>query len=250
VISLLNKDLEKAKVAAEKIRKGEKCTTRDIVLSLIDEQNIDSHFMPWLNKNVQKSIQQTISKYKADPKSLSRFEVQQVLSQIEDLSHTANRLAKEPLAIIKEVANKFPDYFKTNFKVISFYEKLSEKQQRQACVDILSNLGKNNIDYSPTILTSGSSLYNTINHEMGHLLHDMNSSMKDKKWGVLSIKSFENFLKSSDKLKTADKVSEYAKTNLYEFVAETFSALCAGKKVPEEVMEMYKYYKGPMIPNM
>jgi hypothetical protein len=85
---------------------------------------------------------------------------------------------------------------------------------------------------------------------MGHLLHSVNSTLKDKESGVLSKKSIEKFMKNSDKLKTAEKVSEYAKTNPEEFVAETFSALCAGKKVPDDVMEMYKYYKGPMIPNM
>jgi hypothetical protein len=57
-------------------------------------------------------------------------------------------------------------------------------------------------------------------------------------------------MNNPDKLKTADKISWYAKTNPEEFVAETFSALCAGKKLPDDVMEMYKYYKGPEIPNM
>jgi hypothetical protein len=250
MIDWLNKGLEKAKVSANKVKNGEVCTSYDLVFSLLDEQNIDNHFIPWLNKNVQKYIQQTVRKYKADPKSISRFEADQVLSQIKDLAHSANRVAFEPLAIIKEVANKFPDYFKTNFKDISFYENLSKNNQMEACMDILSNLGKNNIDYNPTSLTNGASLYQKIYHEMGHLLHSVNSTLKDKESGVLSKKSIEKFMKNSDKLKTAEKVSEYAKTNPEEFVAETFSALCAGKKVPDDVMEMYKYYKGPMIPNM
>ena len=78
----------------------------------------------------------------------------------------------------------------------------------------------------------------------------MNTSLKDSFWGVLSNKSYQEYSKNFDKLKIAGSVSSYGRTNPKEFVAECFQAMCAGKKLPQEVMEQYKYYKGPMLPEM
>ena len=85
---------------------------------------------------------------------------------------------------------------------------------------------------------------------MGHLLHDMNTSIKDNIFGRLSKKAGKEFLADTAKQETAGKISWYAQTDPSEFVAETFNALCAGKKLPDDVMELYRYYKGPELPNM
>jgi hypothetical protein len=256
----LNKLIEEGKVAAEKIRKNDpKATLDDLLLSVLDgkvkyindKEFVFNPSISWIDHELQKSIVAQLTKYKADPKSLSRFEAYHLLLKIEDLAAAQEKLLKEPLVVIKRIAKDQPEFFKQNFKDISYYESLPKDKQAIECYHIMSKTAKNkNVQYAFVGAKRGASLYSTIYHEMGHLLHNMNSSMKDYLWGVLSNKSFENFLKSSDKLKTADKISEYAQTNPLEFVAETFSALCAGKKLPDEVMEMYKYYKGPMIPNM
>ncbi len=85
---------------------------------------------------------------------------------------------------------------------------------------------------------------------MGHLLHDMNTSLKDNRWGRLSKKAEKDFLADNRKQEIAEKISWYAKVDPFEFVAETFNALCVGKKLPDDVMDLYRYYKGPELPNM
>jgi len=42
-----------------------------------------------------------------------------------------------------------------------------------------------------------------------------------------------------------DEVSEYARTNPAEFVAEVFAGLALGQEFPDEVMEMYDEFDGP-----
>jgi len=96
----------------------------------------------------------------------------------------------------------------------------------------------------------GNSLFDVLYHEMGHLLHNMNTSLKDQFWGVLSKKSKNQFIDDIAKQEIASNVSWYAQTNPNEFVAECFNAMCAGKKLPKEVMDQYKFYKGPMLPEM
>jgi hypothetical protein len=83
----------------------------------------------------------------------------------------------------------------------------------------------------------------TFAHEYGHILHHnklaFGESLQYKrgKFGTGKIKQ--------QRLAIAGQVSEYAKTNPMEFVAEVFSGHVNGKKYTKSVMEMYKFYKGP-----
>jgi len=94
------------------------------------------------------------------------------------------------------------------------------------------------------------SIYDVLYHEMGHMLHNMNTSLKDKIWGKLGPGATKEFQNNAEKQKIAGKVSLYAHTNQYEFVAECFNAMCAGRKLPDDVMKMYQEYKGQMLPSM
>ena len=58
------------------------------------------------------------------------------------------------------------------------------------------------------------------------------------------------FKSDLNKQKIAGQISWYAQTSPAEFVAECFNALCAGRKLPDDVMKMYEYYKGPKLPEM
>ena len=40
-------------------------------------------------------------------------------------------------------------------------------------------------------------------------------------------------------------VSAYAQAGIGEFIAEVYMMILSGKKMPKEVMELYKKYKGP-----
>ena len=132
---------------------------------------------------------------------------------------------------------------------IDDYAKLSEKELNDKTQKILELL----VDINPVLGTAtvrGNSKFDILYHEMGHHLHAMNTSLKDSFWGRLSKKSEKLFTSDSEKQKIAGSVSWYAQTNPKEFVAECFNALCAGRKLPDDVMKMYEYYKGPILPNM
>lgn len=46
----------------------------------------------------------------------------------------------------------------------------------------------------------------------------------------------------------ATTISDYAKTNSHEFVAEVHAELMSGHKISDDVMEIYKKYGGSIPP--
>ena len=67
-------------------------------------------------------------------------------------------------------------------------------------------------------------------------------------FGKVSRREKDKFVKDIEKQEIARKISSYASSNPLEFVAEAFSAMLSGVKLPEKVMEMYKAFGGPNIP--
>ena len=253
-----NKLIEKGKVAEEKIRNKGKVTNEDLVLSVLGKEvkTVGGNFhiknpTHWIDGELQGSLAMKVHEYKQNPESFSRFEVEDMMMQIQDLQASCNKLFNNPFGIIQKIAQKNPEFFKANCKELSYYENLPKKEQIVKCAHILDRLSNttntwNSIQGS---CRSGSK-FGTLWHEMGHLLHDMNTSIKDNIFGRLSKKAGKEFLADTAKQETAGKISWYAQTDPSEFVAETFNALCAGKKLPDDVMELYRYYKGPELPNM
>ncbi len=97
---------------------------------------------------------------------------------------------------------------------------------------------------------AGKSTHDILNHELGHYLHSMNISEFDNLLGRLSSRKTKLFKNNKEQQDVASKISNYAKTNPREFVAECFSYMCAGNKLPDDVLKLYKYFKGPEIPNL
>jgi hypothetical protein len=56
---------------------------------------------------------------------------------------------------------------------------------------------------------------------------------------------FYEFLTTQSIQQTAGKVSDYAQVGIGEFVAETYADMISGKKIPDDVMALYRKYKGP-----
>jgi hypothetical protein len=82
-------------------------------------------------------------------------------------------------------------------------------------------------------------------HEYGHNVH-----MRD----IGETKSFEHIndgFGSGNNAETrtsiAGRVSEYAKTNPLEFVAETFAGHINGERYDKDVYDLYEFYKGPKL---
>lgn len=97
---------------------------------------------------------------------------------------------------------------------------------------------------------AGKNTYDVLNHELGHYLHSMNISEFDKRLGRLSSRRKKSFKNNEQQQTIAAKISKYATTNPLEFIAECFSYMCAGNKLPDDVLKLYKHFKGPTFPNM
>ncbi len=90
--------------------------------------------------------------------------------------------------------------------------------------------------------------FDLLYHEMGHLQHlNVGTNFYDKSLGILSPKSKQKFLNSTDEQRISGRISWYAQTDPEEFVAEAFSYMMSGKKLSDETMQLYKKYKGPAV---
>ena len=99
------------------------------------------------------------------------------------------------------------------------------------------------------------STFSEINHELGHWQHYNNPDFKD----FYSVSSFieagSKMFKVSDKVQKlrdlfeknkdlAKCVSGYASTSPLEFVAECYSKMIDGQKLPESIMKLYQALGG------
>ena len=188
------------------------------------------------------------------PNEYTRFDAMNAHFLLDDYVASIKFSEKNPVYWIKKCAEneKVKKLLENNGIDLSVekFNKLSKDEQEEFMTKFHSLLIENNIQLVGHASHRGNSKFDILYHEMGHLLHKMNTSLKERFWGRLSGKAEKAFLADSDKLKTAGKISWYAQTNPYEFVAECFNVLCAGRKLPDDVMKLYEYYKGPLLPNM
>jgi len=82
-------------------------------------------------------------------------------------------------------------------------------------------------------------------HEYGHNVHmrDIGEAESTKH----ATFKFGSGKTAEARMGIAGKVSEYARTNPLEFVAETFSGHINGEKYDDDVYELYEFYKGPKL---
>lgn len=206
------------------------------------------------DRNIHSKILKLSEKMLKEPDKFSRFDAMNGIMLCDDYIQSLKYFDKNKLSILKNKiftdADSAAILKQNNISVnIDDYAKLGEKELTEQTQKILELL----VDVNPvsgTATVRGNSKFDVIYHEMGHHLHAMNTSLKDNFWGRLSAKSKKAFMADKEKLKTAGKISWYAQKNPQEFVAECFNALCAGSKLPDDVMKMYEYYKGPKLPDM
>ncbi len=211
-------------------------------------------FHPGADRKVHGEILDMYDELVKNPSNISRFDAINGQLLISDYAQSLANFNRNALNILKnkilnnDVATKImrDNNISTNIKD---YENLPKEQLNKKVVNIIATIG----DSAPITETGtlrGNSKFGILYHEMGHYLHKMNRSLKDEMWGNVSKKAKEEFITDIKKQDIAGKVSSYGKTNPNEFVAECFSAMSAGKKLPDDVMNLYKYYKGPELPNM
>ena len=188
------------------------------------------------------------------PESYTRFDAINTGLMMEDWIASIKLADNNPTYFIEKAfkndkAKKILESKGIDLSVENF-KKLSPEKQKEYMQNFFKTAYSNNLVFGSHATCRGNSKFDTLYHEMGHLLHHKNVSHAEEFWGRLSSKSKKAFLTDNAKLETAGKISWYAQTAPSEFVAETFNALCAGKKLPDDVMELYRYYKGPELPNM
>lgn len=117
----------------------------------------------------------------------------------------------------------------------------SNEEQVAILDNVLNTLHKKTgkkifVDYPGRYNTPFSAIY----HELGHIQHHKNMSFFERIFKDID----PEFTRSVEKQQIAQKVSWYATTTPEEYVAEVFTKMCEGCKIPDETMALYKQYNG------
>lgn len=83
-------------------------------------------------------------------------------------------------------------------------------------------------------------------HELGHLNHKLTPADEAYLTSKAVIDEHRNNVAIQN---TCSKVTQYAKESPKEFVAEVYSGLINGQKFDDDVMALYRKYKGPEVEN-
>ena len=129
---------------------------------------------------------------------------------------------KDILAISKKHVEKFQEIARENGETLE---------------QVLSRWGKRNFDGTATSIYKRG-IHQELFHELGHKAHSTSCKNYNNLGLDWSQKEFQEI---------AAKVSQYSKESPEEFVAETFSLLVQGKKLPQDVLQLYEKCGGPII---
>lgn len=166
------------------------------------------------------------------------------------ISNWYKKALKNDFSLIKNIS---PEYQKKLILDIKKFKKDPTCFDYTDCKDLYNRIAslteiyddkipKNSKGYiDPKTIPENNKFY-VLYHEYGHFMHFKTASFSKLK----SQKS--EFLNSPIKQKIASEVSNYAKTEPSEFVAEVYAGMMNGKKYTNSVMQLYKIYNGPQIP--
>lgn len=87
---------------------------------------------------------------------------------------------------------------------------------------------------------SSASPRHTVDHELAHAAHWHTSGVRGEIWQTKLTEAEERIIRA--------RVSRYGATDASEMVAEVYSGVINGKVYDDEVMAIYRKYKGPNIP--
>lgn len=197
-----------------------------------------------------KKFEDLINKYKKNPNNLS-FKEKILLSQStgEIMSYVNEMFVNG--SQIKQIARMNLD-FPINGKKWTLEEikKLGKDEQ----IKVLSELIGLNKDFK---IPYSSNPYSTIFHELGHINHLKSagrklyvqySTLEELKGFSTKTKEIsKEFNDSLEKQAIVRDISIYSGESPAEFVAETYSRLITGDKIPDRVMKLYNSYKGPKV---
>ena len=141
----------------------------------------------------------------------------------------------DKVEIIKEIeTNKLAE-------IIKYTEEYTGKKEKfypiELCIDELDK----------------SSPFATVYHEMGHLQDMKPRCLTTAKYNYDYSKysqELKDWVDNDDNIRIASRVSGYSTSGPGEFIAETFAKLVEGRKVSQEVKDLYRKLGGPELPNM
>lgn len=126
-------------------------------------------------------------------------------------------------------------------EIIKYTEEYTGKKEKfypiELCIDELDK----------------SSPFATVYHEMGHLQDMKPRCLITAKYNYDYSKysqELKDWVDNDDNIRIASRVSGYSTSGPGEFIAETFAKLVEGRKVSQEVKDLYRKLGGPELPNM
>lgn len=213
---------------------------------------INHKIVPGEDFKVREKLFQNYQKMLKNPKEYTRFDAILGGYLFEDYMESikfAHTAPKTILNILQKNKKAMEVLEKNNINIsMTEFDKFDEITKNKFMDRIYNIIYNNKIFISGHSQHRGNSIFYILNHEMGHLLHFKNISIWDRVLGKVSRVEKDKFVKDIEKQEMARKISSYASSNPLEFVAETFSVMLSGVKLPEKVIEMYKAFGGPNIP--
>lgn len=126
-------------------------------------------------------------------------------------------------------------------EIIKYTEEYTGKKEKfypiELCIDELDK----------------SSPFATVYHEMGHLQDMKPRCLTTAKYNYDYSKysqELKDWVDNDDNIRIASRVSGYSTSGPGEFIAETFAKLVEGRKVSQEVKDLYRKLGGPELPNI
>lgn len=177
-----------------------------------------------------------------------------LLQELYNLKNECNAINNSPLLKIKNLLENENllnimknNNLETNLQTI---EKLPLDEQSKLLEKFLNCAKDNNVRIY--FKHTKGDRFEILYHEMGHLQDDV---VRPKASGKFkNPKDYPNELKewldNKEYQQLASAVSDYSCSGPREFIAETFAALISGKKLSQDVLNLYKKMNGPFIPGI
>lgn len=225
-----------------------------IKVSILENNKIKHSFLKAFDKDSIEPLILQIANYKCGNCKTLKEKVD-LYNSLEVLLNTFNAGTKSPFRIIKQlIENPAVKEACQKSGISTDLEKiktLSLAEQNQIVAQIFAKTG---IKASLSFNIKDNSEFHTIYHELGHLQDIQprcfdttdNHNFEYSKYP----KELKKWVDNGADIQTANRVSEYASHGEGEFVAETFAKLMDGAKLPDDVIELYKRVKGPVIPGI
>lgn len=226
-----------------------------------------------------KELAKYIEKFYKNPASMNIKEKQILFNSMYQNDIYAHATMRNPFDTIRILTEKHKNILeKENYKInIDELSRKSIQEQKDELWKVIHILDKNRIHsyFKFDVITPEYTIY----HELGHLqdfglnlkklhvnLKDNEYYLLDNRWGTINDKHIKEyyeqhpdgakkyypdlyeFLNNPQIQITAGKVSDYSQVGIGEFIAEAYAEMISGKKLPDDVMALYKKYNGP-LPN-